>query len=299
MVGKRGGIVSGHESFACRYGWLPKLYEAVKHDRKLFADDEKAIVTLGLGKNMVRSIRFWGDVFGLIETDGRQVLLSQFARNLFDPKDGSDPYLEDGASLWRLHWRATTRANLGAWTVAFLQTPDAEMTKQRLIESVRQQAVQSRGSVTSGTVAQHVDIFLRTYDCGRLQLDSAVIEDTLSCPLQELSLLEVVDLNGTPTIRFRRGAKPDLDVPSFAFALGDFWQSAAPKSRAVSLRSLMFDPMAPGTVFRLDEVSVHRHLEAICRASKELELREDGLGGTDLVARRGNPAGVLGEIAWQ
>lgn len=60
LAGGQARVFSGHESFACRYGWLPKLYEAVEQDEELFADDERAILALGLGKNMVRSIRFWG-----------------------------------------------------------------------------------------------------------------------------------------------------------------------------------------------------------------------------------------------
>src|SRR3546814_3944020 len=50
-------VFSGHESFACRYGWLPKLYEAISDDPALFSSDERAILKLGLGRNMVKSIQ--------------------------------------------------------------------------------------------------------------------------------------------------------------------------------------------------------------------------------------------------
>ena len=33
-------VISGHESFSCRYGWLPKLYEAVTGDPRVFFSDE-------------------------------------------------------------------------------------------------------------------------------------------------------------------------------------------------------------------------------------------------------------------
>ena len=56
-------IFSGHESFACRYGWLPKLYEAVTDDPSLFSSDDRAILRLGIGRNMVKSLRFWGEAF--------------------------------------------------------------------------------------------------------------------------------------------------------------------------------------------------------------------------------------------
>ncbi|MCX6902420.1 MAG: DUF4007 family protein [Verrucomicrobia bacterium] len=51
--------ISGHESFPCRYTWLPKAVQGLSREPKLFADEQKAMVDLGLGKNMVRSVRFW------------------------------------------------------------------------------------------------------------------------------------------------------------------------------------------------------------------------------------------------
>src|SRR5579875_2189747 len=47
---------SGHETFPCRYAWLPKAYQAINRDAKLLLDDENAMVELGVGKNMVHAI---------------------------------------------------------------------------------------------------------------------------------------------------------------------------------------------------------------------------------------------------
>ncbi len=58
---------SGHETFPCRYTWLPKAFLALDSDPKAFADEEKAMVTLGVGKNMVRAIRFWAQAADIAE----------------------------------------------------------------------------------------------------------------------------------------------------------------------------------------------------------------------------------------
>lgn len=58
---------SGHETFVCRYPWLPKAVRAVSENSEIFSDEDEAMVTLGVGKNMVRSIRFWADSLGVIE----------------------------------------------------------------------------------------------------------------------------------------------------------------------------------------------------------------------------------------
>jgi hypothetical protein len=290
-------VFSGHESFACRYGWLPKLHEALLHSPELFADDDDAIVTLGIGKNMVRSIRFWGDAFGLTQAEGRRVVPTPFGIALLDQKKGLDPYLEDNASLWRLHWKITTSANLGAWTSAFLDLADTEILKDAFLRAVQGKAVSARGAITSGTVLQHVDVFLRTYDAGRASA-TAVVEEGLGCPLQELGLLDITDVGTSPVIRFRRGPKPDIDVATMAFAVADFWRSVAPNSLSLSLRSLMVDRRSPGTIFRLDESSMHRALEELTAAVKGLSLRDDGAGGVDLVRSQQTALGRLEDVAW-
>ena len=293
-------VFSGHESFVCRYGWLPKLYEAVARDPELFAEDDEAIVTLGIGKNMVKSIRFWGQAFGLTKTgSGRTVEPTAFAVRLLDIKEGLDPYLEDASSLWRLHWMLTVHAPLGAWAAAFLELQDTEITRDNLVELVRRRAITARGAATTGTVAQHVDIFLRTYDSGRTSAAS-VLEESLGCPMQDLGLLEVDDAGGTSVVKFRRGPKIDLDAKAMAFALADFWKISAANSKTMSMRSLMLDRRSPGVVFRLDEASMHGHLESLCASTKGLSLREDGAGGLDVVGSSTHPPhAVLEEFAWR
>ena len=46
---------SGHESFPCKSMWLKKGYDYLV-DRNRFTDPD-AVVKLGVGKNMVQSIR--------------------------------------------------------------------------------------------------------------------------------------------------------------------------------------------------------------------------------------------------
>ena len=292
-------VYSGHESFPCRYGWLPKLHEALTEVPDLFGDDEAAMVRLGLGKNMVRSIRFWGLAFGLAAPSGRHVEPTPLAHRMLDPTHGADPYLEGLGSLWRLHWRITTRAGLGAWTVALMDNQDGETTRQRLVDRVQARAARAaRGATTSNTVTAHVDIFLRTYDAGR-QAASAIVEDTLGSPFQELGLLEVADVAGTPTVRFRRGPQAGLGASDLAFALRDFWEESDAGARSLTFRSVMLDRRSPGVVLGLDETTAHHLVAELCEASDgALVLREDGAGGLDLACPSGSPLRILENLAW-
>ncbi len=295
LSGGQARVFSGHESFACRYGWLPKLYEAVAKDGRLFGDDERAILALGLGRNMVKAIRFWGQVFGLLEVQRGLARNTELARRLLDIDQGLDPYLEDPGSLWRLHWFVTAHAGLGAWVTTFLELQDALVSRDRLIDVVRSRAAAARGSVTQRTAANHVDILLRTYDWARM--DAATPgEDASGCPFQELHLIETSTVNGQTQVSVKRGPKAALDVGAFAFALKDYWEGTAAGSQSLSVRSMLVDRRSPGVVFRLDEGALLACLEELCGLTG-MQLRSDGVGGMDVVGAA-EAKERLEEVAW-
>src|SRR4051812_26732207 len=107
---------SGHETFPCRYAWLPKAFRALRANGRAFADEEAAIVELGVGKNMVRAIRFWVQVAGVASPTTNGYEITDFGRAIFD-EDGFDPYLEDVRTLWLIHWQLSSHVDepLFAW----------------------------------------------------------------------------------------------------------------------------------------------------------------------------------------
>ncbi len=58
-------VFSGHESFPCKTLWLKKGYDFVVQGKNFNNPD--AVIDLGVGKNMVASIRYWLRVFGICE----------------------------------------------------------------------------------------------------------------------------------------------------------------------------------------------------------------------------------------
>jgi hypothetical protein len=87
---------SGHETFPCRYAWLPKAFAAIQEDHAAFADDERAMIRLGVGKNMVRAIRFWMvEMSVAVKRAGGGYEPSSFARAVFQRKKGIDPFLQE------------------------------------------------------------------------------------------------------------------------------------------------------------------------------------------------------------
>ena len=60
-------VFSGHESFTCKTLWLKKGYDFITNQHNFNAPD--AVVKLGVGKNMVASIRYWMHAFGMTDND--------------------------------------------------------------------------------------------------------------------------------------------------------------------------------------------------------------------------------------
>ena len=67
---------SGHESFHCRSLWLKKGYDFLLTDHRF--SEASAVVDLGVGKNMVSSINYWMNSFGLARKGNQLSELAEF-----------------------------------------------------------------------------------------------------------------------------------------------------------------------------------------------------------------------------
>lgn len=252
---------SGHESFVCRYGWLPKLYNAVLVDSGVLKDDDKATRTLGIGRNMVRSIQFWGECMGVVlPKKGGGHEPGPLGRLLLS-KNGWDPYLENPESLWLLHWWLCARGNLAAWNLVFGDGGMSRFDKRQLVDALAVRGSHlSRGLATT-TVEQHASIFCHTY----YQQDRSG-DDTSWCPLQGLNLIRSSRGEGVVE-QFQIAAQSPVGLSSrvFALALVDFLYRQPGETKSVSLQECISGALSPGVVFKLDEQLLRYFIEIIER----------------------------------
>lgn len=258
---------SGHESFACRYGWLTKIYRLILENPTQFQDLDEIMVALGLGKNMAKSLRFWAGAFGLVaDTSARAVTRTPFADWLLDPDTGTDPYLEDPRSLWLLHWRLTATAGLGVWQLIFFETPETETLRSRVCNRLAQRAAMTGRPLATNTLRQHVDIFLNTY-APRPTRSANTLEHVLACPLQELGLVDCRTQGRTDdVIELARTDRAGVDELTMARVVCDYWRLRAPHDRTVSLASLLLDVASPGLVLRMEESALVERINVMANA---------------------------------
>ncbi len=277
---------SGHESFACRYGWLTKIYQLICRKPELFQDIDQTMVELGLGKNMAKSLRFWAGAYGLVaDTAARQVVRTPFADWLLDEANGQDPYLEDLQSLWLLHWRLASRANLAAWHLLFFETPESEALRSRIEERLMQRAESVGRPLAASTARLHVDIFLSSY-AARPARTANSLEHVLACPLQELGLVGVRSLGRAgDVVLLERDDRPGLTSLTLARLICDYWRLRAPDDRSLSLASLMLDVASPGLVLRMEEGALTQKIEVMAQEFPKVFVYTHGIERQTLTCR--------------
>ena len=106
-------VFSGHESFPCKSLWLKKGYDFVVQGKDF--NSPEAVIDLGVGKNMVASIRYWLRVIGVCDND-QPTWLGNY---LFNDENGKDVYIEDLATLWLLHFHLVFNQNATLYNLFF------------------------------------------------------------------------------------------------------------------------------------------------------------------------------------
>ena len=225
------------------------------------------MVKLGLGKNMVQSLRFWIRVMRVAELEKDGALkLTDFGRRIFGPS-GFDPYLEDITTLWLLHWQLCSHRDnpLFAWDFLFNHYNEPEIIRSNVLTIIERESRQLARPLSKATLAQHFDVFMHTYLPTRGQ-KSEILEDSLDCPLVELELLERigqrVNVNDKleTSFAFRREPKPELNGGVFLFAIEDYWRRWRSDEQTLTLRDAATGVGSPGQVFKLPEDDIRRRL---------------------------------------
>jgi hypothetical protein len=263
-----------HETFALRFGWITKGFKALGQDKGIFESDN-ATVTLGVGKNMVHAIRYWLIASQVIDADGQSLVMTQQGKLIFDIKVGHDPFLEDDATIWLLHWLiASNSKEATAFFWFFNRFHKPEFTQAELIDALRDFVRENTNAKTSdNTLKSDITLLLRMYQ-STIDFKSTPIEEGLDSPLSLLGLVN--DLEGSKYHESKLGNRWNLPVAPFSYAVLEVFEST--KLSSLPIEQLMIGDgiyAAPGTVFRLNEEGLIAKMEEmISWLPGYFELRE-------------------------
>jgi len=265
-----------HETFHPRYGWFRKAYSHVDADPHVFSRED-APVRVGVGKNMVRAIRFWGLAAKVIDVDRRSsnyrtsgLAPTCLGHSLFG-ESGWDRYMEDPGTLWLLHWLLLApRSRLPVWWLTFNEFGAVEFTERELTDAVSMQLETSTWTVPHrSSIRKDVTALLRTY-APQERSRRGNMDDVLDCPLRNLNLIGRAE--ATDRLRFAVGVKGSLPPAIVAFAALDWVARRSTGGTTVALSSLATEPGSVGHAFKMNETELLTALEPIVRSTEGLAL---------------------------
>lgn len=260
--------------------WPIKGYDYI-NDGNSF-NDPNSVIMLGVGKNMVASIRYWLKALGLTEQDKP----SAIADYLFDEAQGKDRYLESLGTLWLLHFLLVVLNEATLYNILFLryQKERKQFSKEQVLNFVKRLMAEDDRlkQFNSNTVGKDLGVLVQNY-----------VQPSKPKSYEDYSSL-LIDLNLIRNDNSDRGYAFNIEgkrtVPTEIFLYAVLWMKGS--DRTVSYDTLQ----NVGLVFCMTDMEVIEILQQIDREYSEYVQYSDNAGIRQLLFKEGkqmNPIDLL------
>ncbi len=254
-------VLTGHETFQCRNLWLKKGYDFLKSGKKF--KDLDAVVFLGVGKNMVSSIRFWLRSFDIIDDND---LVTNFGDLLLND-NGFDPYLEDEGSLWLLHYKLIVNNFSSTYSLLFneFRKEKIEFTKESYVKFLIRKCVEnSIKEPKQNTILDDFSVMTKLYIRSESQTKDK--EDNYSGLLTDLNLITNIGTKGEEILVIENSEKSNIPCEIILFCIletGGFESS-------INLNKIESDFNNVGSVFAINRIGLINKIEEIVKKDKSI-----------------------------
>ena len=256
---------SGHDSFQCRQLWFKKGYDYVQEGKNF--NDEDAVVQLGVGKNMVSSIRFWLKAFNIIDNKD---IPTEFGKILFNNKNGYDPFLEDEASLWLLHYQLVKNGFASIYSIIFNEFRKEKLffNKETFVNYVKRIGESNPDlNFNENTISKDFIVFANLY---KSDSESKNVEDSFSGILSEIELLKTTGKGKSDQFFIENSERDNLPEAIVLYSILDNQNYG----NSISLNSLEFDLNSPGSIFALNRSGLRNKISDIVDDFKDITFTD-------------------------
>ena len=240
----------GHQSFHLRDQWLSKGLNYVASVPDHFTNTEKAMEDLGVGKNMVESIKYWLRATKLMKVEGAKLSLSHLAQKI----QAQDPYFELDGTLFLIHYLLGTNKQEGiAWYWFFnhfsVREFDMESLKNQFSAYIQ---IHTNKTIKDKTLEKDLHCLLRMYQTVDWTGRNNPETDTPS-PWTKYGWIEK---RGSNFVRNTLNIA-DMNAHIFAFIFYIFWKESLGHPESVQIEELTHGDLSPGRLFcfSLEEMS--------------------------------------------
>ena len=252
--------ITGHETFACRNFWLKKGFDFEKGTTSF--SDKDAVVKLGVGKNMVNSIRHWLKAFGFNNQKQDANLLEKIFNDI-----GFDPYLEDINTLWLLHYFLIKNKNASIYDLFFNKfNPRGEFSFLNFEYFLKSKFEEENFSYSPKSLENDLKVFQAMY----IRPDRSVksLEDEYTGLFHDLSLFDIATKD---QVFINRSSAKTISPYIALFVILDQFENSV----SISFNNLFNQDNSIGKVFCLNQNSMHEIIEELTETFDFLIFKED------------------------
>lgn len=175
-----------HESFSIREGWLVKGIKNVQKNGNVFSLPD-ATDLLGIGTNMVKSLKYWLLATNLIEEKNKTMELSQFGELINE----FDPYLEDLFSWWLIHINLiTNEEDAYIYNLFFNECQKNVFNKKDVYQEINNILLSKKINFNEKILEDEINMIMKMYSIDE-KIDNP--ENNFICPLSELNLIKKIE----------------------------------------------------------------------------------------------------------
>jgi hypothetical protein len=242
-----------HDTFFIRKGWLYKGMKNVVRDKTVFmGDNGNPMDILGIGANMVKSLRYWLQAAGLtIEPpQGKKYqTLTPFGEIVYE----NDRYIEEIGTLWLLHYKlATNEPDATAWYYFFNEFNRNEFNQDDFVKQLNAYILLNGSEVSERSLDDDFNCIINTY-VPRIKSNPGRVhpESNIDCPLGELSLVDIVNKKA----KTYKKSVPKIDSIHPLVILAVIADQANGEKQ-ITISSIQNDKCNAGKVFNLDVITL-------------------------------------------
>ena len=242
-----------HDTFFIRKGWLYKGMKNVDRDRFVFmGNNGNPMDILGIGANMVKSLRYWLQVVGLTSEPaaGRKFqTLTDFGNTVFE----HDKYIEEMGTLWLLHYNlAINEVDATAWYYFFNEFKQKDFTRDDFVTQLNSYIRLNGTEVSERSLDDDFNCIINTY-VPRIKSNPEKVqpESNIDCPLGELALIDIVNKKN----KTYKKSVPKIDSLHPLVVLAVIVDQAQ-GTREIRISAIQNDKCNVGKVFNLDIITL-------------------------------------------
>lgn len=242
-------VVNKHGSFYMRSGWGTKIIQAVEEDAMIFtpSSEQEAIDNIGLGRVMIKALRYWSDAMMLTHEEKEQGGIRLVPEPIYASILQHDLYFQRQGSLLLMHRNlALNEENATAWYWLFNEWKQNVITKEAFVDGFHSYLSVNGMKVKKAAVEKEFNCLKNTYvSDAKFDKNSIMDEDTYPF-LAQLQILRETEKN-TYEKRSLTGREVPLEILIYAIAMDNLADSQ--QGKQINIDKLMEDKRQIGKYF--------------------------------------------------